>query len=273
MDQAEQPVASRGGEVPFGFGGAFARAFASSASAVLGVGLQVRTCETAQRRLSEFLAALADGSCRYVLATTARRGTSRAGRGRPAVAAVSFSPEIAFAIVDRLLGASGPAANVPSRAPTEVDRRVLRSVAAAAAEALSTVWPAADAPGFAVAPGAFGPEALLPDGTDGPVVVVSAAVALGRHVGAVRLGIPGSIAAADADRRQPPAASGPLELAVCLPAEIGADELAQLAPGDVLITDSPADGEVVVRLAGIPKYAARLGSADGKRAVRITRKL
>jgi len=263
MDKPEQPVASRGGEVPFAFGGAFARAFASSASAVLGVGLQVRTCETAQRRLSEFLASLADGSCRYVL---------RPRRGRPAVAAVSFSPEIAFAMIDRLLGASGPAAYVPSRAPTEVDRRVLRGVAAAAAEALSTVWPADDAAGFAAVPGEFGPEALRPDGTDGPVVVVSAAVALGRRVGAVRLGIPGRIAAADADRGQPPAA-GPLELAVCLPAEIGPDELAQLAPGDVLITDSPADGEVVVRLAGIPKYAARLGSADGHRAVRITRKL
>ena len=66
--------------------------------------------------------------------------------------------------------------------------------------------------------------------------------------------------------------NGPVEISVTA-AEgdvvLGPDELADLSAGDILTTDAPAGGEVIVRVAGIPKYRARLGACNGRRAVTI----
>ena len=41
----------------------------------------------------------------------------------------------------------------------------------------------------------------------------------------------------------------------------------------MIATDVAIDGEVTVRLAGIPKYIGRLSTVDGKKAITITRKI
>jgi flagellar motor switch protein FliM len=55
--------------------------------------------------------------------------------------------------------------------------------------------------------------------------------------------------------------------------DLSPEELARMEAGDILSTDSDADGEVIVRIDGVPRFAARLGSADGRRAITITRRL
>ncbi|MFW6062528.1 MAG: FliM/FliN family flagellar motor C-terminal domain-containing protein, partial [Planctomycetota bacterium] len=55
--------------------------------------------------------------------------------------------------------------------------------------------------------------------------------------------------------------------------DLTARELRQLAPGDIVATEAKPDDEVILRVAGIPKYAGRLGSLNGHRAVTITRTL
>jgi flagellar motor switch protein FliM len=54
---------------------------------------------------------------------------------------------------------------------------------------------------------------------------------------------------------------------------VSAEELARLSEGDLLVTDTPADGEVLVRIGGIPRFYARLGASNGKKAIRITRRI
>ena len=56
-------------------------------------------------------------------------------------------------------------------------------------------------------------------------------------------------------------------------AEIAPDQLSALEIGDVISTDVSVDGEVTVRLAGIPKYIGQLSTVDGKKAITITRKI
>jgi flagellar motor switch protein FliM len=74
--------------------------------------------------------------------------------------------------------------------------------------------------------------------------------------------------------RTPRAKGGPIELSATLNvAEIAPDQLAQLEVGDIISTDVSVDGEVIVRLAGIPKYVGQLSAVDGKKAVTITRKI
>ena len=55
--------------------------------------------------------------------------------------------------------------------------------------------------------------------------------------------------------------------------ELDAADLADLTDGDVIVTDLPTDGEVIVRVGGIPKFAARLQLADGRKTIQITRRL
>ena len=50
-------------------------------------------------------------------------------------------------------------------------------------------------------------------------------------------------------------------------------DITDLSRGDRLVADAAADAEVIVHGAGIPKFGARLGAAEGKRAVRIIRRL
>jgi flagellar motor switch protein FliM len=51
------------------------------------------------------------------------------------------------------------------------------------------------------------------------------------------------------------------------------EELAQLTEGALLVTDTPEGGEVLVRIGGIPRFYARLGASNGRKAIRITRRV
>lgn len=258
MDDAAQSAAEGGRvEVPCSFGDEFAAAFAASAETLLATRVQVRTCRAGSQSAGEFLASLEEPSCCYLL-----------GRAAGA-AAVCFSPEIAFPMIDRLLGGPGERTYVPVRPLSAVERRMLGRIAQLAGESLSAVWPGGAGGRFDAGAGEFLARDLAAGDADRQVVVVAAALSLGPHVGAMRVCFEGRLAERAADSHR----GGPLELSVSLAAEIDPDELAGLSAGDVVLTDSPADGEVIVRVAGIPKYAGRLASADGRRAVTITRRL
>ena len=78
----------------------------------------------------------------------------------------------------------------------------------------------------------------------------------------------------DPTGRTPRAKGGPIELSATLNvSEIAADQLAGLEVGDVIATDVSVEGEITVRLAGIPKYVGQLSTVDGKKAITITRKI
>lgn len=69
-----------------------------------------------------------------------------------------------------------------------------------------------------------------------------------------------------------PARAGAAELSV-VAQNLGLqpEQLADLAAGDVLITDIPHDSEVLVRIDGDDRFAGKLGSRNGKRAVILAR--
>ena len=66
----------------------------------------------------------------------------------------------------------------------------------------------------------------------------------------------------------------PLEISVTTEySDISPADLAELAPGDILTSQTPVDGDVIVRAAGIPTFTGRLGACDGQRAVTIRKKV
>jgi len=260
----------------------FARDFAGAASQLLDRSVAVRPAMSARRSVAEFLASLEEPTCCCCLeagaADSPAPGAPSPGAGVP-VAWIEISPSIAFTMIDLLLGSRQSGQYVPCRPLTDIERHVLRRIVHLAAGALAKVWPGPPAPGLAPSDR---PLPRGPAGLEAPTTVATFELSLQGQVGTMRLCAPA--AARPAGAGPPPAGSEepawprpaetPLLVSVASEeAGITAEELAKLAPGDIVTTETSADGEVIVRVAGIPKFAARLGSCNGRRAITITRRL
>jgi flagellar motor switch protein FliM len=324
--------------------------------------LEVQLREIQECSLADFLGSVEERSCCMALvarpdgaaAKAAEEAASAANAaavepGPPAgdspPAWLEVSPQIAFPIIDRMLGGSGREWYVPNRAMTAIERRLLHRVAQAAAAGLGRAYPApppspapagagADASasagaiagagaGAGASAGASGPAAprwewsvvaaqMPGEATPGPVVLAKFTLSMGRQAGAIRLCLPqelvGRLFPADekwgqkwgqapfsqqrkrsqsphsqspssqspSSSGQSPAISsaGPLELSVVVQdIAVSSEELAGIAEGDVLMTDTAEGGEVLVRIGGIPRFYARLGVSNGRKAIQITRRV
>ncbi len=180
--------------------------------------------------------------------------------------------------VDCLLGAIEPT-QTPGKPLTSIERRLLRRIVASAAAALGV---------------ALGPQAPLQvklndsteDDEPGPTMatlVANFATDIDDGESQLRLWLPKQLVTIASEA---PAASQPQQSAdeglseqtvdfsvVAPPTSLPADQLAELAPGDVLVTDADAGSQVIVRLDGKDAFIAQLGSRNGKRAVTLSKKL
>jgi flagellar motor switch protein FliM len=180
---------------------------------------------------------------------------------------VDVGAEIAHLVLEALLGGNRTPAT--DRPLTAVERRLLRRLPQAVSECLSAALMRA---GMSVE---LSDRSTAAAAAAGPAAVLTFRLTCRGADGAMRVALPAALLEA-----MLPAGLGDLgqwaaiELSAALPdAALPASEAAALEVGDILTTDTPADGEVTVRLAGVAKFAARLGAADGKRAITITRPL
>jgi len=245
----------------------FTASFAALASSLLRSDVGVRLTAAVEDSRSHFAQTLEELTCSYVLAAQPP-GADPAG----ADVCLEFSPVIALGMIERLLGGSAVGSASSGRPLTAAERRVLHRLAEAAAVSLSSAWPSAPRPQFRAE---LKPIPSPAAGADEPVLVIVFELTLHGHVGAMRLcaagGILDGLMGAGLGHR-PDAA--PLELSAALEGITVDDaELAELAQGDLVATDIPVDGEVIVRVGGIPKFAARLGTAGGRKLLTITRRL
>lgn len=206
---------------------------------------------------------------------------------------LEFTPQIAFPILDRMLGGTARDNCLANRSLTMVERHLLARVVNLAGRHLGECWPAPH-PVFLCVPETpfclqeradfIAARADAGSPHDPSVGVLKVSLQMAKHAGAIRLCIP--LAALPQTAR--PHAPGPwqwedtpprpaaslLELSVAAPdVPVSQQELADLRCGDILLSDAAGDDEVIVRLAGIPKFYARLGTSNGRRAIRITRRI
>jgi len=257
----------------------FATRLSARGEALWGRELTV-TCEPwCRQSYAEFLATVPEHTCCHILAAREPTGpgadTPR-GPGEPIGHVwLDMQRRVAFVLVDALLGGS-EGLYLPDRPLTAVERGLLRYVIDAAAECLTQAWccrggrrvgfEVLDAGGLG-APGGGGH-------VDRPVTVLTFHLAVSGQGGALRLCLPETLLRPSDGRGGGPGTRGPLEISVVTSeVTLQSSELAALSLGDILTTDTPADGEVVVRVAGIPKFLGRLGTCDGRRAVTITRRI
>lgn len=184
--------------------------------------------------------------------------------GTSSFLAAEFTPSIAFPALNRLMGGSNQDAYIPRRPLTEIERRVLGRLADVVGNCLKQFVPQG-------LPGTAPPGE--PPADDHEVLSASFELVIGEQTGTLRLCLPTSVLT-PASENAAAASDSVLEISASL-AEIDLDaaDLGQLATGDILTTDTPLDGEIIIRVAGIPKFVGRLGTMNGRRAVTIVRRI
>jgi len=277
------------------FQDAFVESFTAAARKLLGDELRIRPDEVKWSRLGDFLTCCGGPRCYRRLATEAPGPAGREGVPDTLVHLV-LSPPAAYAMIDRLLGGSGGQIYVPDRPATGIERQLMRRMSDLAAAAVCSAWPGRET--LKLRADDDSPDQPMEPATRTQVAAASFEITLDGSKGSMRLGFEPALAAElskslpddgptsiqrekpdsgkshDARAQTTRAAESFLELsATVADTVVGAGELAGLATGDLLTTDAPADGEVIVRVAGIPRFAARLGRCHGRRAITITRRM
>lgn len=230
---------------------AVTRGLAAAAEAMLGAQARAALTGVDQSDTRTFVASLGELSCAFRLPAGAG-GAAEA----PATAWIELPVRLAGSIVDRMLGGAGDD-ETDDRALTRTERRLLRRFVARWTAPVVSVLDRAGAGG--VEPGR-------------PAAVLSFEAGVGAVAGTVKLCVPAGVLGGRGVVSAE-AASGPVEIRVAVEQPADAAALADLEAGDIIDTEMPVDGEVIVRVAGIPKYAGRLRTCDGRRAVEIVRRL
>jgi flagellar motor switch protein FliM len=175
-------------------------------------------------------------------------------------------PAPAFALVDALLGGD-EGEYVPDRPVNDTERRLLSRVLEEATGELCRRLSARDISWRAAAQANEPPPEPRRPGEE--LLVVRVRLSLGNATGTLRLTLPRAAFPAVGED------GGENFVQIAVDAGDGGlrtEDLDDLAPGDILMTDLPADGEFTVRVAGIAKFVGNLAASHGRRAVHVTRR-
>ncbi|MDP7162925.1 MAG: FliM/FliN family flagellar motor switch protein [Phycisphaerae bacterium] len=238
-------------------GSNFAERFSAAATKMLAVDVEVRFASLARLPRNEFHGCLASLACWYAYGHKDNEAV---------LVYLGLDDSAAGGMLNTMLGGS-VRRDGRHRKMTAIDRRLLGRVMDIAAEALAGSWTVLGSLGRQGAPA----ETTTCD----MISAMCFNLGPGPLAGTMRLFIPTTVPAeAPADTKAPRGKAGPIELsATAGEGEIPPEQLAELAAGDIIATDTAVDGEIIVRLAGIPKFAGQLSTCNGKRAISLTRKL
>jgi len=257
--------------------------FATALSTLLRRPIEARFAALAEQNYSRFVSTREPASCSCVVAATSLEGELVLD-----VAGSILSPMIA-----RLLGGD-PDRHRPARRPlTEIDQRLARRIVALLVDELGAAWsqPAEERLELARVEDDPRRAGVLP--ASQPVVVARFELALGECRGPIGLCIPSDLAGQLAERlaAAPPSAADSIlpeaaeqigraldDSLVEFRVELAhtratAGELLNLAVGDVITTDQPADAPLVVELDGQTRLEVRPGIHEGQKAVQIEKRI
>jgi flagellar motor switch protein FliM len=193
---------------------------------------------------------------------------------------LEITPSIAFPMINCLLGGPSDDAFILRRPLTAIERRVLGKPVGIIASALRKACPglsdAANAQAGINTKAIIGVlELPIAADRDEPVASATFELALDSQLGMIRICQASGASARAAVPAPPPARKdSPMEISAIL-AETPIDprDMEGLSVGDIITTDSAAGSEVILRVAGIPKFVGKLGICNGHRAVTILRRL
>jgi flagellar motor switch protein FliM len=262
---------------------AFARNFGASLSGFLRMIVEVKIASCEQMTYGEFTAGLPNPTSFNLIDASDLEGQI----------CLEISPLIIYPIIDRLLGGTNEDLFVPQRPLTMIETRLIAKVIQRAISALEEAWSGIRTIEFTLGESESNPQLTQIVPPNEVVVVICFELKIANRAGSLNLCIPYKViepmmedlAAQSwftAGRlRQSPEIRGRIETrlqraAVAIQGmlaetTITLGDLRGLAPGDLIVTEKPADQPVVVCVEGEKKFVARLGQFKGARALKIER--
>jgi flagellar motor switch protein FliM len=205
---------------------------------------------------------------------------------------LELSPQIAFPLIDRLLGGRGDLVErSPARVMTQIERGLVLQIIERAAAALADTW-SRDAAVTVSEAAVFSEPCdarIMPQ--DEMVSVVTFSVSFKSSSGSMTLCLPApvtnmlgtNLAVLPAQRTS--TADGRLDTenltqnvmqsavelrALLAETKLRLDEVLSLAAGDIITTDTPADGHVALRMRDEDVMLGRIAQIHGNRAIEIS---
>ncbi|MCL4210224.1 MAG: flagellar motor switch protein FliM [Phycisphaerales bacterium] len=261
----------------------FARSFGAAMSGYLRTIVEVNVAQVEQMTYFEFIDALPNPTSFAVVNVKALEG----------MMCLEISPLIIYPILDRLMGGTSAELFIPPRPMTVIESRLIRQILVRAVAALTEAWSDIHRTDFALGEIESNPQLVLIVPPNEVVVVVRFEIRMAKRAGTMSLCIPFNVIEpvmqqlsaqswfnAARARNQPTweraiashLTDAGLELTATLAeTTITLSDLERLEPGDLILTEKPAEEPIVVSVEGRPKYLARLGQVKGKRAAQIVR--
>lgn len=263
---------------------AFSRNFGASLSGFLRTIVEVRVATTEQLTYSEFIYSLPNPTNFNLLTVEPLEGQ----------VCLELSPLIIYPIIDRLLGGSNSELFIPQRPLTMIEQRLVACITDRALATLNEAWGALVDVDFKITEVESNPHLVQIVAPNEIVVVIGFEIKISGRAGTMSLCIPFNVIepvmeklvtqgwlayqrrAAEEDKTdviaQELGATYVEVVAYLAETTITVQELLTLQPGDIMQTQKPEDGEMILQVEGENKFAGKLGRHKDNLAIKITRR-
>ena len=261
----------------------FSRSFGASLSGHLRTIVEVNIISIEQMTYSEFLQLLPNPTCMQLLSCRPLDGNM----------ILEINPLIIFPIIDRLLGGGNDAAFIPDRALTAIETTLVQCIIQRAMDTLQEAWMPITKIDFQTVRSESNPAMVQIVPPNEVVVVMGFEIGTGGRSGMMSFCIPFNVIEPimsefsghnwsvytrnnedDASKNNlVTRIQGTVVNLTAYLAEttISLDELMHLKPDDILKTDKPSKGELLVTVNGQPKFRGKPGIYKGRKALGLTR--
>ncbi len=260
---------------------AFARNFGASLSGFMRTIVEVRVATCEQMTYGEFIGALPNPTSFNLVQADELDGQM----------CMEISPLIIYPIIDRLLGGTNQDLFIPQRPMTPIEQRLISNVINRGLVALGEAWESVAKLKFSVVAQESNPQLVQIVPPNEVVMVIGLEVRMGSRAGTMNLCIPYNVIEPVMEKissqswfavsRNEHAKTSEQRIsrnldqatvgvsALLAETTITLQDLALMAPGDVIVTTQPCESPAVVLVEGERKYRAQVGQHRGNRAVRI----
>jgi flagellar motor switch protein FliM len=261
----------------------FARNFGASLSGFLRTIVEVKVATCEQMTYSEFISGLPNPTSFNLIGSDKLDGQM----------CLEISPLIIYPIIDRLLGGTSQDLFIPQRPMTLIEVRLISNVTNRGLIALSEAWASIREMKFSTAATESNPQLVQIVPPNEVVVVVGFELKMSNRAGTMNLCIPYNVIEPVIEDLSTQSwfsnmknqRSKPLEeqitrglgrapvtvIGMLATTTITLRDLMEMQPGDLIVTEKPANQPVVISVEGERKFIAHIGQFRGKRALRVSR--
>lgn len=263
----------------------FARNFGASLSGFLRTIVEVKVANCEQMTYAEFISSLPNPTSFNLIEAKPLEGQI----------CLEISPLIIYPIIDRLLGGTNAELFIPQRPMTMIETRLISKVTSRGLSALAEAWAGIKQLDFQIVATESNPQLVQIVPPNEVVVVIGFELKMANRAGTMNLCIPYNVIepimevlasqswfntarlvrSPDMNKRIAGTLNHAAVTVTGLLAEttITMRDLMGLSVGDLIVTERPANGNVVLCVENQKRFLANIGQFKGQRALKVVRSI